>query len=82
LFLLQINQLAHVHEQIGQVLLFAVLAPINSKDANGNSIQGRIECGTDGDYDYGGAKSLTIARELSAMCGLNMPAMFVVLTRS
>lgn len=30
------------------------LAPINSKDANGNSIQGRIECGTDADYDYGG----------------------------
>jgi len=29
-------------------------APINSKDANGNSIQGRIECGTDSDYDFGG----------------------------
>lgn len=33
------------------------LAPINSKDANGNSIQGRIECGTDADYDYGGTNA-------------------------
>ena len=29
-------------------------APINAKDANGNSVQGLIECGTPGDYNYGG----------------------------
>lgn len=29
-------------------------APINFKDAQGNSIQGRLECGTTTDYDYGG----------------------------
>ena len=30
------------------------LAPVNFRDANGISIQGRIECGATSDYDYGG----------------------------
>lgn len=30
------------------------LAPINAKDAGGNSIQKRLECGNTTDYDYGG----------------------------
>lgn len=30
------------------------LAPVNFHDAGGNSIQGRVECGTTTDYDYGG----------------------------
>lgn len=29
-------------------------APVNFKDANNNPIQGRLECGTTADYDYGG----------------------------
>ncbi|MFN8323267.1 MAG: PKD domain-containing protein [Chitinophagales bacterium] len=29
-------------------------APVNFKDGSGNSIQGRLECGTTTDYDYGG----------------------------
>lgn len=29
-------------------------APVNFKDANGNAIQGRLECGSTTDYDYGG----------------------------
>ncbi|MFN8287216.1 MAG: PKD domain-containing protein [Chitinophagales bacterium] len=31
------------------------LAPVNFKDAGGNPIQGRVECGTTTDYDYGGS---------------------------
>ncbi len=31
------------------------LAPVNFKDAGGNAIQGRVECGTTTDYDYGGS---------------------------
>ena len=30
------------------------LAPTNIVDGGGNSIQGRLECGTTTDYDYGG----------------------------
>lgn len=30
-------------------------APINLHDGSGNSIQGRLECGTTTDYDYGGS---------------------------
>lgn len=30
------------------------LAPVNFKDANSNPIQGRIECGSTTDYDFGG----------------------------
>jgi len=29
-------------------------APVNFKDANGNAIQGRLECGQTTDYDFGG----------------------------
>lgn len=32
-------------------------APVNFKDANGNAIQGRLECGSTTDYDYGGANA-------------------------
>ncbi len=31
------------------------LAPVNFKDGGGNPIQGRIECGTTTDYDFGGS---------------------------
>lgn len=31
------------------------LAPVNFHDGSGNSIQGRIECGTTTDYDFGGS---------------------------
>ncbi len=30
------------------------LAPVNFLDGTGNSIQGRLECGSDADYDFGG----------------------------
>ncbi len=30
------------------------LAPVNFRDGGGNSIQGRLECGTTTDYDFGG----------------------------
>lgn len=30
------------------------LAPVNFKDGGGNSIQGRLECGSTTDYDFGG----------------------------
>jgi hypothetical protein len=30
-------------------------APVNFKDGSGNPIQGRLECGTTTDYDYGGS---------------------------
>lgn len=33
------------------------LAPVNFKDAGGNPIQGRVECGTTTDYDYGGSNA-------------------------
>jgi hypothetical protein len=35
-------------------ILVCGLAPVNFKDANGNPIQGRAECGNTSDYDYGG----------------------------
>lgn len=31
------------------------LAPVNFQDAGGNPIQGRVECGTTTDYDFGGS---------------------------
>jgi PKD repeat protein len=33
------------------------LAPANFRDAGGNAIQGRLECGTSADYDFGGSNA-------------------------
>lgn len=41
------------------------LAPINFKDAAGNPIQGRLECGATTDYDYGGNDANHSSGEMS-----------------
>ena len=55
------------------------LAPVNFKDGSGNSIQGRVECGTTTDYDYGdsvaddssGALSYVRIEYAGYVCGTN-----------